>query len=246
MNRIVREIYQMSDGFKESIEMTQGTDGIPIVFLLRDYDLPKAATALVYVQKPSKNQVMESAEVHPEQNEIVINTTKQMTAEAGKSSIQVQIINGDKNIFTFSYPLIVSSSNAPINSTTGSSLLDKYMVDMKRATEDAVNATNTIETKAENGEFTATIAVGETITGSPETAANVENLGDKQNVILKFTVPQGKQGESGVMVPTAGMFTLSVDSATGNMYCDYVGDTAPQFELQENGDLYYIIPEEEA
>ena len=113
------------------------------------------------------------------------------------------------------------------------------MVDMKRATEDAVNATNTIETKAENGEFTATIEVGETITGSPETVANVENLGDKQNVILK-------QGESGVMAPTTGMFTLSVDSATGNMYCDYVGDTAPQFELQENGDLYYIIPEEEA
>ena len=41
------------------------------------------------------------------------------------------------------------------------------------------------------------------------------------------------------MAPTTGMFTLSVDSATGNMYCDYVGDTAPQFELQENGDLYY-------
>ena len=45
------------------------------------------------------------------------------------------------------------------------------------------------------------------------------------------------------MVPTAGMFTLSVNSETGNMYCDYVGDTAPVFELEENGDLYYTIPE---
>lgn len=246
MNRIVREIYQMSNGFKESIEMTQGTDGIPIAFLLRDYELPRDATALVYVQKPSGNQVLEAAEVNAEQNEIVIHTTKQMTAEPGESSIQVQIIDGEKNVFTFSYPLIVSASNAPINSTTGSNLLDKYIEDMKQATADAVDATNTIETKAENGEFTATIEVGETITGPAESVATVENLGDKQNAILQFTVPRGKQGESGVMVPTAGMFTLSVDSATGNMYCDYVGDTAPQFELQENGDLYYIIPEEEA
>lgn len=243
MNRIVREIYQMSNGFKESIEMTQGTDGIPIAFLLRDYELPKDATALVYVQKPSRNQVLEAAEVNVERNEIVINTTKQMTAEPGESSIQVQIIDGEKNVFTFSYPLIVSASNAPINSTTGSNLLDKYIEDMKQATADAVDATNTIETKAENGEFTATIEVGETITGPAESVAAVENLGDKQNAILQFAIPRGKQGESGVMVPTAGMFTLSVDSETGNMYCDYVGDTAPVFELEENGDLYYTIPE---
>ena len=114
---------------------------------------------------------------------------------------------------------------------------------MKQATADAVEATNTIETKAENGEFTATIEIGETITGSAESVATVENLGDKQNAVLQFTIPRGKQGESGVMVPTAGMFTLSVDSETGNMYCDYVGDTAPVFELEENGDLYYTIPE---
>lgn len=243
MNRIVREIYQMSNGFKESIEMTQGTDGIPIAFLLRDYELPKDATALVYVQKPSGNQVLEAAEVNTEQNEIVIHTAKQMTAEPGESSIQVQIIDGEKNVFTFSYPLIVSASSAPINSTTGSNLLDKYIKDMKQATADAVEATNTIETKAESGEFTATIEIGETITGPAESVAAVENLGDKQNAILQFTIPRGKQGESGVMVPTAGMFTLSVDSETGNMYCDYVGDTAPVFELEENGDLYYTIPE---
>ena len=246
MNQIVREIYLLRDRIKDKIEVTQGSDGYQIELHVIDFEIENGTTAKVSVKKPSGKEFLDEAIVDVENNSLIIDLDKQMTAESGQAALQLELSKDGRDVFTYAHPMIVSVSNLPIESTTGSPLLDKYIDKMKNATENATNISNTIETKAENGEFTATIEVGETITGSAESVASVENLGDKQNVMLKFTVPQGKQGESGVMVPTAGMFTLSVDSATGNMYCDYVGDTAPQFELQENGDLYYIISEEEA
>ena len=51
--------------------------------------------------------------------------------------------------------------------------------------------------------------------------------------------PEGQQGPRGsdaVAVETQGMFYFSV-SAAGDLICTYTGDTAPDFEIDENGDL---------
>lgn len=243
MNQIVREIYLLRDRIKDKIEVTQGSDGYQIELHVMDFEIESGTTAKASVKKPSGKEILDDAVVDVESNSLIIDLDKQMTAESGQATLQVELSKDGRDVFSYAHPMIVSASNLPIESTTGSPLLDKYIEKMKNATENATNISNAIEEKAENGEFTATIEVGETITGPAESVAAVENLGDKQNAILQFTIPRGKQGESGVMVPTAGMFTLSVDSETGNMYCDYVGDTAPVFELEENGDLYYTIPE---
>lgn len=50
--------------------------------------------------------------------------------------------------------------------------------------------------QGEPGE-SATITVGETVTGEPGTHAKVENVGTEQNAILKFTIPRGDKGEPG-------------------------------------------------
>lgn len=54
--------------------------------------------------------------------------------------------------------------------------------------------------------------------------------------------PPGPQGESGVMVPTSGMFSLYLDPATGDLYAEYPdGSTPPQFEYDaESGNLYFV------
>lgn len=53
---------------------------------------------------------------------------------------------------------------------------------------------------------------------------------------------RGAQGESGVMTPTSGMFSLFLDSATGDLYADYPdGESPPAFEYDTiTGDLYYV------
>lgn len=57
---------------------------------------------------------------------------------------------------------------------------------------------------------------------------------------------KGDQGESGVSAPSSGMFTLKLDSATGNLYAVYPeGEEAPNFRYDnETGNLYYVIEEE--
>ncbi len=50
----------------------------------------------------------------------------------------------------------------------------------------------------------------------------------------------GATGESGIQVPTKGLFTLSVD-AEGDLWCSYADQgEPPQFELEEDGSIYYI------
>lgn len=57
---------------------------------------------------------------------------------------------------------------------------------------------------------------------------------------------QGPPGESGIMASTSGMFSLYLDSNTGDLYAEYPdGDSPPVFEYDaETGNLYYVINEE--
>lgn len=43
----------------------------------------------------------------------------------------------------------------------------------------------------------ATVTVGETITGQPGTDADVENVGNEVNAVLEFTIPRGDKGDKG-------------------------------------------------
>ena len=58
--------------------------------------------------------------------------------------------------------------------------------------------------------------------------------------------PQGEKGDtgaSGITVPASGMFTLSGDTE-GNLWAYYNdSDTAPTFETDTDGNIYYITPD---
>ena len=55
--------------------------------------------------------------------------------------------------------------------------------------------------------------------------------------------PEGPRGESGVVTPTTGWFTLAGD-ADGNLWAYYNDtDAEPQFEVDEDGNIYYILPD---
>jgi len=56
------------------------------------------------------------------------------------------------------------------------------------------------------------------------------------------TGEKGDQGESGIMASTAGMFSLHLDPATGNLYAEYPdGAAPPTFEYDaDTGKLYYV------
>lgn len=241
MNIIRRDVYVLTDRLKQPIDYLQGTNAIPIEFTFRDYDIPSGASVRVLVEKPSGHKRFEQVTSRKE-NVVTVIPDQQMTAEVGISEMQLEVAEGNNILATFIQPINIKRTRIPVESGSGSGFIEEILADAKEAADRANQISDTIEQKAQKGEFSATVNIGETVTGIPGTTASVSNSGTAQNAILDFTIPAGVKGDSGVMAPASGFFALWVDSETGNLYCDYTDeDTPPQFELDENGDLYMDI-----
>lgn len=255
MDKHIVEVYVFRDDLKQTIYYTQGTDALPILFLFKDYEIPEGTAVDVFVEKPSKKGVQSmSATLDVEENSILVDVDKQMVAEIGTAYMQLRLTKDEKNLFTFIQPICVERSATPIDSENGMPFLDECIAraneateEAKVATEDAREVVADIQQKAENGEFSASITVGEVINGEPGSAASVKNSGTKKDAVFDFVIPTGPQGPSGVMAPSAGMFSLWVDSATGDLWVDYPdGTEAPDFRYDsDTGNLYYEIERED-
>lgn len=109
----------------------------------------------------------------------------------------------------------------------------------------AENAANHAQLAGDNAQMQATAA---------ETAANLAN-NIVQDLIARRDAGEfkgdkgdkgdtGPQGESGISVPISGMFTLTGD-VDGNLWAYYAdGSDPPEFEVDENNNIYYITPGE--
>ena len=246
MNEHIVEVYMLRESMKHSLHLTQGTDAIPIRMVFKDYMLLPGTTAVAFINKPSGKGISTAAEVDLEQNSIMIDTQKQMTAEIGISILQLVLKKDEKTILTFEQPLEVHRGKVKINSENGDDFFTEYMKKITEATDAANKAREDIEEAAANGNFSATVEIGATVTGEPNSMAKVENVGTKKDVILNFQIPEGQKGESGIMVPSSGMFSLWVDLTTGNLFADYPdGSEPPEFILEENGDLKFVTNRED-
>ncbi len=60
---------------------------------------------------------------------------------------------------------------------------------------------------------------------------------------IKFSNLKGATGESGIMVPTSGFFSIWMNNITGELFCDYIGeDNPPQFEINSlTGEIFVTI-----
>lgn len=204
MNVIKRDVYALKNKLKEPIELTQGTDSIYIWFYMRDYNLEPGTLALVYVEKPSKKGIQSVGEVKTSEGIVSIKISKQMTAESGKTRLQVQLTKDEENLYTFEQQLWISKSLIKINSENGSSFFDEYLkavedatANANKAANDANDAKNELIDAANDGKFSATIDVGMTETIDAGKPAAVKNSGTKKNAIIDFQIPRGQQGAIG-------------------------------------------------
>lgn len=212
MKSIEREILVKRKAIDNPISYTRATNAIPLVFRFCDFTIPEDAEARVYVQKPSGKAVYTQAEVVG--NCVTVDVTSQMFVELGRSYLQIQVVSGEKVLVTFMQTVDVLpnyTEGDAEQSKNEDGFFGEYMGKLSEATEEAAQASqrandavDLINGKLENGEFigpvgpaghAATIRVNTVTTGEPGTPAKVENVGDDSEVILDFTIPQGKTGE---------------------------------------------------
>ena len=166
MNEIIRDVYVLRKEIQEPIELAQGSE-VSVIFRFSDYNIPDGATGSVIATKPSKKQQLDEVTIIG--NDVKFNITSQMTAEIGFSEIQVQIRKDNRALYTIVRRMDVKKSLYPIESGTGSSIIDKYLDDIKEATEEASTATEAADTAA--GKANAAAEAADTAAGEANAAA---------------------------------------------------------------------------
>ena len=112
-----------------------------------------------------------------------------------------------------------------------------YRVGFQRADEQEAKFTPALQARVNAGVVTML---------EPGDLPTVTQEGPPNNRTFSFGIPRGERGEpgkDGVNISISGMFTLSGDE-DGNLWAYYAdGDTPPEFETDENGNIYYITPD---
>lgn len=96
----------------------------------------------------------------------------------------------------------------------------------------ANQAAQEIEEKAENGDFSATVAIGNVTTGQPGSKATVKNTGTAQNAVFDFSIPQGETGEVENIDTVQVAFTQAASRkniASGETFATLFGKIAKWF-----------------
>lgn len=197
MGYITRDIYVQRRGIENPISYTRATNAQDIQFRFCDFHIPEGTEAKVYVQKPSGKAVYNTALIQGDK--VMVEVTTQMFSEIGTSNIQLQLVKEERALVTFTQPVEVfqnyTEGDAP-ESQNESGFFESFVKETgERAVRIAQEAADEIERRADEGEFTGTVTIGEVVTGEPGSEASVENVGTAKDVVLNMTIPEGKTGE---------------------------------------------------
>lgn len=151
MENISIKLRVANKGLTQVVDYVQGTNTIPIVFDIVDYNIPAGATANIYIKKPSGAQIYNSCTIS--ENEVTVQPTTQMFAESGKQFGQLQILSGQKILESF---LILFDVEKSIVDDSAIESSDEFT-----ALEDALNSIDDATTEAENAVSAANQAVSD-------------------------------------------------------------------------------------
>lgn len=179
-----------------------------------------AGEARVYVKKTDGTLVYNDCEINGDY--VVIQTTTQMTAAAGKNLIELEMTQGETVLSTPIFWLCVGDSiadDSAIESSDEFTALEQALQDVEELKENGLKGD------------AATIQVGTVTTGEPGTDASVENSGTEGDAVFDFKIPRGdtgnginsataaveyQQSDSGTEIPTGTWSTIIPEVPAGN------------------------------
>ena len=98
MNAIIRDIPVTRKGIMEKIEVTKGTNMIPLVFNITDFQIPKTASATAYITDASGKTKKKLCDVVGDK--ITLEPTSDLFS-VGDNAIQIRIVDDTKTLVTF-------------------------------------------------------------------------------------------------------------------------------------------------
>ena len=114
----------------------------------------------------------------------------------------------------------------------------QMQADSVEATEAARTIAETLQEKLDAGEFK-----GEKGDVGPRGRQGLQGPEGPQGP-RGLEGPRGSQGESGITTQISGLFTLAGDDE-GNLWAYHAdSDNPPEFDVDEEGNIYYITPNE--
>lgn len=207
-----------------------------------DKEILSSATFVLQIDESARNESSIISENQSTVIEKVIAKIEETIAESVKQNTDAKgYIEKIKAAINDLYKRIDDGEFAP-----SVKLGDVEIVDYDKA-----GVTN-ISTDPQNAVFnirlpTVKVEVASTDTIDENCQAAVFNVGNEHDVKLKFDIPKGEKGDrgdSGIVVPVNGLFTLAGDE-NGDLWVYYNDSTdPPQFETDENGNIYYVTPDE--
>lgn len=189
-NQIERDVYVLRNTLKNPISYVRGTDLLPIIFHFRDFTIPSTADARVFVAKPDGNAVYGNAAING--NDVTVSIQQQMFLVLGTTLMQLEILDGNETLLTFSQPVIVEP-NLKAGDFPESITEIKFLDDaIEQAQEAANNASKAVE-NANNAIETANVAISSANDAAQNANNTAQELLDRADQ-GEFDGPQGPSG----------------------------------------------------
>lgn len=229
LGKIERDIRVLCDrGDFEKIDYVQGTNAIPIILHIRDYDIPAGCTARVYVKRPDGTVEYDNAEISG--NDVEVNVKNSMFSVAGNSVLQIKITKESSVLVTFGLTVCVKQNyiDDSFKSENGTDIFDSMTEEMKAYMEDAKE--DSANSAAASGNFSKLseswahgdtgVRDGENTNNSEFFAQLAQNLTDEAQKLLDQARKIVAAATSGALIPagTVAFADLPVNPVVGYMY----------------------------
>lgn len=137
MESIKRNIYVLRNAIKEKIEVTKGTDMIPIELNVVDYNIPDYAIAVAYALGQTSG--VPKKILCDVGNNAIKFTPSESFFEVGRNELMVRVLKDEKKLFTFCDTVICKDSTIKINDASepqDPSLVEQLLNKMSDETKD--------------------------------------------------------------------------------------------------------------
>lgn len=173
MESIKRNIYVLRNAIKEKIEVTKGTDMIPIELKVVDYNIPDYAIAVAYALGQTSD--VPKKILCDVGNNAIKFTPSESFFEVGRNELMVRVLKDEKKLFTFSDTVICKASAIKINDASepqDPSLVEQLLNKMSDETKDRLVLQSEVEDIRKGYDETVYASAGEAVRGQ---VANVKD-----------------------------------------------------------------------